>query len=713
MAKKKFRIVPAYYGLRIYAISTILFMFLVFPITGILLFKHAPDLQKYRTGGYEFGELPENIRVGPDNIHMDYPNNDSLNIVVDSLDAPVPNITIEADSNAARTEAAPDSPDPENPVRLNEDDKITAHFSQITWLLTRLLIISFFLGFAFNLPFKIYLRKKRRNKKIKSGLFKFCKRFILKTPIINAGILFITYGVTTGFMLYQLIFNDDFNEITLRFYRQFFFIMIVSSLLNLMFVYFWQKHRVHIKYLEFFYTSEELRKRIFNIKVGKIKNRLWISSAMTTFLPLLIVLFYMLISVTSVKDLLDGPPTEEQKEILIGKYRGLELGSNLGSNEGVIYVNLYDTYIMLIGTFSGIIISFFYLLLFIRWTTRDIVNPVKELLLNMQRTGRGEMESYSIVRTNDEIGELTEGYNEMSDKLKDYIENISRMNEANARFVPRQFLEYLGKDSIADIQLGDQIQKEMTVLFTDIRDFTTISEQMTPKENFNFLNNYLGYMEPVIRNNGGFVDKYIGDSIMALFPDNTENAINASIEMRIKLAEFNHIISQFGQAPIDSGIGIHTGSLMLGIVGGEGRMEGTVISDAVNLAARLEGLTKIYGSKIIITEETLIKINDPTLYNYRFLDVVKVKGKKEAVYIFEIIDADPEDIRDLKNQTKDIFNEAITQYKSKSFKQSLKLFKEVLNINPGDQAVSLYIKRCQKFIELGFPDDWDGIERFN
>ena len=109
------------------------------------------------------------------------------------------------------------------------------------------------------------------------------------------------------------------------------------------------------------------------------------------------------------------------------------------------------------------------------------------------------------------------------------------MNEANARFVPRQFLEYLGKESIADIQLGDQVQKEMAVLFTDIRDFTSISEQMTPKENFNFLNNYLGYMEPVIRNNNGFVDKYIGDSIMALFPDNTEDAINAAIEMRIKL----------------------------------------------------------------------------------------------------------------------------------------------------------------------------------
>jgi len=707
MAGKKYRRIPAYYGFRIYFISTLLFMFLVFPITGILLIKHAPDLQKYRTGDYQFA-LPDSIGIGADTIALKYAPDTNLN------DSARQRLNLQNDSTYVESNLPPgEGAETIEPGKENIDDKMTKHFSKVSSLWFKLLLISFFLGLAFNLPFKLYLRKKRRNKKIKEGLFKFCKKYILKTPIINAGILFITYGITSGFMLYQLLFHGDFNEITIRFYKQFFFIMIVSSILNLMFVYFWQKHRVHIKYLEFFFTPEELRKRIFNIKVGRIRNRLWISSAMTTFLPLLIVLFYMLISITNIEDLLDAPPTEDQAKILIGKYTSYFGETELNTESGIIYVNLFDTYIMLIGTFSGIMISFFYLLLFIRWTTRDIVYPVRELLLNMQRTGRGEMESYSIVRTNDEIGELTEGYNDMSGKLKDYIENISIMNEANARFVPRQFLEYLGKESIADIQLGDQVQKEMTVLFNDIRDFTTISEQMTPKENFNFLNNYLGYMEPVIRNNGGFVDKYIGDSIMSLFPDNTEDAINASIEMRIKLAEFNHIINQFGQQAIDSGIGIHTGSLMLGIVGGEGRMEGTVISDAVNLASRLEGLTKVYGSKIIITEETLVKINDPTQYNYRFLDVVKVKGKKEAVYIFEIIDGDPEDIRDLKNSTKDKFNLGMQHYKNKQLKDAIKIFREVQEINQSDQAAALYIQRCEKLIEYGIPPDWDGIERYN
>ena len=700
MAKKKPSRIPSFYGLRIYLIANILFMFLVFPITGVLLIKHAPDLQKYRTGEYSF-IMPDSIRISPDTIAMSYKNVQDTAATTDTI-AILP--MAEADTTGRQKEAQIN--------KINESDRMSIHFTRVSSLWSRLILISFFLGFAFNLPFKIYLRKKRRHKTTGEKLRKFCKKNILRTPLINAGILFIAYGITSGFMLYTLLFHHEFNEITRMFYRQFFFIVVVSSLLTLLFVYFWQRHRVQIRYIEHFFSPEELRKRIFNLKVGRIRNRLWISSAMTTFLPLLIVLFYMFISITNVNEIIDEPLNADHLKILIGKYLGYTGGADIQVGRALIYVNLFDTYIMLIGTFTGIFISFLYILMFVRWTTQDIVYPVKELLLNIQKTGRGEMESYSIVRTNDEIGELTEGYNVMSRQLKDYIENISRMNEANARFVPRQFLEFLGKDSIADIQLGDQVQKEMSVLFTDIRDFTSISEHMSPKENFNFLNNYLGYMEPVISNNHGFIDKFIGDSIMALFPENTESAINASIEMRIKLAEFNHIIGQFGQDPIDSGIGIHTGSLMLGIVGGEGRMEGTVISDAVNLASRLEGLTKVYGSSVIITEETLIKISNPSDYHYRFLDVVRVKGKNEAAYIFEIIDGDPPESRELKIKTLDLYVKAIRLYKDKEFGKALKGFGEVAAVNPADKTALLYMDRCRKFIDSGLPDDWDGIERF-
>jgi two-component system sensor histidine kinase ChiS len=217
-------------------------------------------------------------------------------------------------------------------------------------------------------------------------------------------------------------------------------------------------------------------------------------------------------------------------------------------------------------------------------------------------------------------------------------------------------------------------------------------------------------MEPLISRNHGFIDKYIGDSIMALFAGNVENAIDASIEMRIALADFNVKRKLENKLPIDSGIGIHTGNLMLGVVGGYGRMDGTVVSDAVNLASRIEGLTKMYGTSIIISQDTLIKLEDPGRYNYRFLDVVKVKGKKEAVYIFEILDGEPKNIKQLKIETKTDFGKGLQLYKNKEFNEAHKLFKKIIKINPDDYAASLYIARCKNILDFGIPDDWDGVE---
>src|SRR5690606_31220769 len=115
------------------------------------------------------------------------------------------------------------------------------------------------------------------------------------------------------------------------------------------------------------------------------------------------------------------------------------------------------------------------------------------------------------------------------------------------------------------------VQKEMSVMFSDIRGFTELSESMTPKENFDFINHYLGYMEPVISDNNGFIDKFIGDAIMALFHEKPDDALNAAIQLRATLQRFNEDRKDLGKPAIDSGIGIHTGNLMLGVVGGAGR----------------------------------------------------------------------------------------------------------------------------------------------
>jgi class 3 adenylate cyclase len=711
--------VPGFYGLRIYFTSIVLYYWLVLPFILILYIKYAPELKQRGVIGNSTGlNTPDSALIPRDTLG----NKPAANLEISRT--PEDSIAERHGKPETDTAGQPEfllSFGPNSGIDIKSNEKTvqseeSAQIGKSFNLLFNLILISFLLGFIFSLPFKRYFHRKRKGKPVSDKLFKFCKKFLLKSPFINAGIVGIPFLITHGFMFYTLYLSDSFgagSEKT-RFIN-FFYISLIASVLSLLFVYYWQKHRVHIRYIEHVFDENELRKRIFNLKVGRIRNRMVISAVVTTLLPLTIVFLYLFLSVTNLADLKITSFTEDQKRILFGDYMMFsdlfrDEAGNFNPPASMFYINAINSFVMFIGIYGSIFIVFVYILFFVKWATQDIVHPVKELLENMKSTGRGELNHFGIVRTNDEIGELTEEYNDMTQKLGEYIHNISRMTETYSRFVPRQFLDFLGKKSYVDISLGDQVQKEMTVMFSDIRSFTEISEQMTPKENFDFINYYLGYMEPVIRNNNGFIDKYIGDSIMALFSENASDAINAAIEMRIKLSQFNQVMDQFGKPVINSGIGIHSGSLMLGVVGGEGRMAGTVISDAVNLAARLEGLTKLYGCSIIISQDTLISLNNPSHYNYRFLDIVKVKGKTEAVYIFEIIDGEPDEIKQLKLRTKESFGIAVNLYKSKQFSEALKVFNKVIEINGHDRTAQLYVDRCKNFIHHGIPSDWDGIQ---
>ncbi|MGD1943886.1 MAG: response regulator [Leptolyngbyaceae cyanobacterium] len=208
-----------------------------------------------------------------------------------------------------------------------------------------------------------------------------------------------------------------------------------------------------------------------------------------------------------------------------------------------------------------------------------------------------------------QVGDLVEGLaagandyltkpiskSELLARLKTHL-YLSKINQAYGRFVPRQFLHFLNRESIVDVDLGDQAQQHMSVLFADIRDFTTLSEQMTPKDNFKFLNAFLSRMEPAIAEHNGFIDKYIGDAIMALFSRSADDALQASIAMLQRLHQYNQERLGYHKSPIEIGIGINTGAVMLGTVGGRNRMDSTVISDTVNVAARIERMTRIYSA---------------------------------------------------------------------------------------------------------------------
>ncbi len=294
--------------------------------------------------------------------------------------------------------------------------------------------------------------------------------------------------------------------------------------------------------------------------------------------------------------------------------------------------------------------------------------------------------------------------NELLARIQTHI-RLSKLNVSYARFVPDEFLQFLGYDSILDVKLGDQVQEEMTVMFADIRSFTTLSEQLTPKENFDFLNDYLSRISPVIRIHKGFIDKYIGDGIMALFPHRAQEALDAALEMFEELASYNVERKAVGYIPIQIGIGLHTGMLMLGTIGESERMEGTVISDAVNTAARMEGLTKLYGASIILSQHTLNELTEPEQYAIRYLGEVRVKGKQERTAIYEVLEPHLSPDYAARYRSLEDFEVAVKAYFARNLEQALQGFEAILALNPEDAAAAYYQERCVQFLQQGLPED--------
>ncbi|MGM0444529.1 MAG: adenylate/guanylate cyclase domain-containing protein, partial [Fibrobacterota bacterium] len=296
-----------------------------------------------------------------------------------------------------------------------------------------------------------------------------------------------------------------------------------------------------------------------------------------------------------------------------------------------------------------------------------------------------------------QIRDLNRENNESRDRQTQTTLQLSRLTESLHKFVPKKFLHHLGHSDIARTRLGDCVEKRMTILFADIRDFTTLSESLSPLENFRFLNSYLSRIEPIIINKGGFIDKFIGDAVMAIFED-AEDAVSAGIEIQKEVKTYNRHRARCNYAPISVGIGINTGDLMLGIIGGQSRMDSTVISDAVNLASRIEGFTKKYHTPIIISEETYMDIVEENRYKYlaRYLAYIRVKGRDRSTLIIEIVNSDSALTRKQKKENLHQFNEAVVRFTDGEYEAAGNLFSQIRRKAPDDRVAGIYLQQCRK-----------------
>ena len=288
-------------------------------------------------------------------------------------------------------------------------------------------------------------------------------------------------------------------------------------------------------------------------------------------------------------------------------------------------------------------------------------------------------------------------------------EAMRRIYEITAKFVPYEFIGSLGHDVITDVRLGDQVEKVVTVLFTDIRDYTSLSERMTPEENFQFVCAYNETLGPIIRNHNGFINQYLGDAIMALFPGNAADALAAAVEMKKNIHELNIKRSLKNLSPIQIGIGMHTGSLIMGITGDKDRLDATTISDTVNTASRIESLTKYYKAGILLSEATLQQIQDHEQFNLRYLGKVQVKGKTEPVGLHECFSGGNEKEIVIKEKTLSLFNEGMNHYLNRSFASAIESFQSITEIHPGDLTAEFFLNNATRYLQKGVPEDWTGV----
>jgi class 3 adenylate cyclase len=294
-------------------------------------------------------------------------------------------------------------------------------------------------------------------------------------------------------------------------------------------------------------------------------------------------------------------------------------------------------------------------------------------------------------------------------EIRENNQRLQALTRSYSRFVPFEFLDLLGRSSIEAVLPADHVRLDMTIVFADLRDFTATSENLGAEQTFALLNEYLQAMEPEISRCNGFINHYLGDAFVALFPQGADNAIVAAMGMSRALAGLNAKRMARGDRALRIGIGINSGELMLGAIGGEQRLDGNVIGDAVNLASRVEGLTKLYGAKCVVTDATVSRLSEPTRHSLRELDQVVVVGRSAPVVIYELLDLDAAAQREAKLAAAADFQCGMTSYREGDFRAAATAFARCLKTCAHDRAAMLYVQRCTELAQGTPIGGWHGI----
>ena len=321
-----------------------------------------------------------------------------------------------------------------------------------------------------------------------------------------------------------------------------------------------------------------------------------------------------------------------------------------------------------------------------------VCRPIQKIERVTSKLGDGRITEGAIT-----IGK-TKQFHKIEDSLErnNYKEKENRVKQADLeaqKFIPKQFLKFLGKGSISELELGNQVQKRATTLFCDLLSSTTVSTTLSLEENFNFINSYLNIISPLVRKYDGFVDKYLGDGILAVFP-RAERAIDCAHAI-IRAIEVKNK-SQKDLPNVDTKISINTGDIVFGIVGEEERKAPTIISDVVNLASKIEDINKFMGTKIVFSKQTLNEIPEKYNLHYRYIGSLTLDGEETTLPLFESLEIYPKDEKDKLVRLKNKFENGVRSYNDGQFKVALQTFQEVLKYLPNDKPSYIYFNKANE-----------------
>ncbi len=418
----------------------------------------------------------------------------------------------------------------------------------------------------------------------------------------------------------------------------------------------------------------------------------------------------------------------EQGEIVSGEWEDASgqwmyaLGPLYGSDGKII--GIYETGKDMVGMnqgnieiLRGVIKNIGYigvlLLLVITLMTVYLLSSIRKLRRNVNLIASGEWDVEVQIKTRDEVAELGERFNMMASSIRRYIQEVTRLSNSYFRFVPQQFLKVLGKTNMTQINLGEQANRHMTILVCNMRNFDTFSAQLTTEENFKFINSFLKVFGPVIREHGGFTSRYLGPGMLTLFPNSPHAALKAAVQLRAILETYNSNRQKVSYEPIDIGIAVHTGDVMIGIIGEEQRMEGSVVSNHVQLALDLERLSQKLGVTVLLTEETMQAMKRKVPGHYRNLGSFQIGEEDRTIELFDLYEGDPEHIKQLKDETKAQFEHAVELFRNGRFYDARECFVSVVKKNRYDLAAKHYFFACDRYFQEGGAAEWNHALRIS